>query len=69
MKTPEWQHRSTRPSMKTVKFIAKGERLDKLSIPMEHQPKKPPPPDHRRKYNRLLKSSTINALTASKFYF
>lgn len=68
MKTPEWQHRSARPSIKTVKFVSKGERSEKSIIPHDHQPKKQPT-EHRRKYNRLIKTSTINALTASEFFF
>ncbi|KAF5308398.1 hypothetical protein FQR65_LT06219 [Abscondita terminalis] len=63
MKTAEWQHRSTRPNVKSVKFISKGERSEKSIIPLDHQPKRPLS-DQRRKYNRLIKSSTINALSA-----
>ncbi|KAK4881282.1 hypothetical protein RN001_004601 [Aquatica leii] len=63
MKTAEWQHRSTRPNVKSVKFISKGERSEKSIIPLDHQPKRQLP-DQRRKYNRLIKSSTINALSA-----
>ncbi|KAK5649252.1 hypothetical protein RI129_000281 [Pyrocoelia pectoralis] len=61
MKTAEWQHRSTRPNVKSVKFISKGDRSEKPIIPLDHQPKRLP--DQRRKYNRLIKSSTINALS------
>ncbi|KAF5270979.1 hypothetical protein FQA39_LY08282 [Lamprigera yunnana] len=63
MKTAEWQHRSTRSNVKSVKFISKGERSEKSILPLDLQPKRPFP-DQRRKYNRLIKSSTINALSA-----
>uniref|UniRef100_A0A1Y1LG98 PEHE domain-containing protein n=1 Tax=Photinus pyralis TaxID=7054 RepID=A0A1Y1LG98_PHOPY len=61
MKTSEWQHRSTRPNVKSVKFISKGDRSEKPNVPLDHQPKRLP--DQRRKYNRLIKSSTMNALS------
>lgn len=59
MKMPEWQQRSVR--MKTMKGYAKGEHLDKTLL--DHRSKKL---EHRKKYGRLLKPSTISALTASK---
>lgn len=59
MKMPEWQQRSVR--MKTVKGYAKGERLDKTLL--DHRSKKL---EHRKKHGRLLKPSTISALTAAK---
>lgn len=62
MKMPEWQQRSVR--MKTVKGYAKGERLDKTLL--DHRSKKL---EHRKKHGRLLKPSTISALTAASKYF
>lgn len=63
MKTPEWQQR--RSSLKSLKCFAKAERLDKNNLGLD-RPKKL---DHRkRKYNRLLKPTTVNALSASKIF-
>lgn len=59
MKTSEWQQRSSR--MKTVKVLTKGDRLE--TKPLEHRAKKL---EHRKKYGRLLKPSTMSALSASK---
>ncbi|KAJ8960550.1 hypothetical protein NQ318_013838 [Aromia moschata] len=56
MKTPEWQQRSTR--MKTMKVLSKPERLEQK---LEHRTKKL---EHRKKYGRLLKPSTMSALSA-----
>ncbi|RZB62197.1 KAT8 regulatory NSL complex subunit 1, partial [Asbolus verrucosus] len=56
MKNPEWQQRSTR--MKSLKVL-KNDRSDKTVL--EHRSKKL---DHRKKYNRLLKPSTVSALSA-----
>jgi KAT8 regulatory NSL complex subunit 1 len=56
MKNPEWQQRSTR--MKSLKIL-KNDRSDKSVL--EHRSKKL---DHRKKYNRLLKPSTMSALSA-----
>ncbi|KAL3280035.1 hypothetical protein HHI36_017542 [Cryptolaemus montrouzieri] len=57
MKMPEWQQRSAR--MKSLKGYTKGERLDKTLL--DHRSKKL---EHRKKYGRLLKPSTISALSA-----
>ncbi|KAJ8948936.1 hypothetical protein NQ314_008314, partial [Rhamnusium bicolor] len=57
MKIPEWQQRSTR--MKTLKVSSKPERLESKSL--EHRTKKL---EHRKKYGRLLKPSTMSALSA-----
>lgn len=60
MKTWDWQQRTHR--MKTVKILSRPEKLEKSS--MEHRSKKL---EHRKKYNRLLKPSTMSALSASKY--
>lgn len=61
MKTPEWQQR--RSNLKTLKSFNKIERIDKSNLSLD-RPKKL---EHRRrKYNRLLKPATVNALSASK---
>lgn len=64
MKTPEWQQRSSRSTMKSMKYITKSDRLDKLSMPIDHRSKKL---DQRRKYPRLLKSTNVNAMSTSKY--
>ncbi|GJQ77628.1 hypothetical protein Trydic_g12756 [Trypoxylus dichotomus] len=61
MKTPEWQQRSSRSTIKSMKYITKSDRLDKMSVPMDHRSKKL---DQRRKYPRLLKSTSVNAISA-----
>lgn len=61
MKTPEWQQR--RSNVKALKYLAKNERYEKSMNPLEHRPKKL---EHRKKYSRLIKPSTANALTASE---
>ncbi|EFA12370.1 hypothetical protein TcasGA2_TC002076 [Tribolium castaneum] len=58
MKNPEWQQRSTR--MKSLKVLNK-DRSDKSVLEHHHRSKKI---DHRKKYNRLLKPSTMSALSA-----
>lgn len=60
MKMSEWQQRSTR--MKTMKVLSKPERLEHKSL--EHRVKKL---EHRKKYSRLLKPSTMSALSASEY--
>ncbi|XP_056642788.1 KAT8 regulatory NSL complex subunit 1 [Diorhabda sublineata] len=57
MKIQEWQQRSTR--MKTLKVSSKPERHESKSS--EHRTKKL---EHRKKYGRLLKNSTMSALSA-----
>ncbi|XP_074033413.1 non-specific lethal 1 [Leptinotarsa decemlineata] len=57
MKTQEWQQRSTR--MKSFKVFSKSERAEARSL--EHRTRKI---DHRKKYGRMLKPSTITALSA-----
>ncbi|KAJ8982338.1 hypothetical protein NQ317_009454 [Molorchus minor] len=57
MKMPEWQQRSTR--MKTLKVLSKPERIEPKTY--EHRNKKL---EHRKKYGRLLKPSTMSALSA-----
>ncbi|CAH1107968.1 unnamed protein product [Psylliodes chrysocephalus] len=57
MKAQEWQQRSTR--MKTFKVLSKPERHEPKSL--EHRTKKL---EHRKKYGRLLKTSTLTALSA-----
>lgn len=56
MKNPDWQQRSTR--IKSMKII-KNERSDKSML--DHRSRKI---DHRKKFNRLLKPSTMSALSA-----
>lgn len=60
MKTTEWQQRSSRQGVKAVKFMPKVDRNDAVDM----QPKKLP--EQRRKYNKLIKPSTLSALSASK---
>lgn len=60
MKTTDWQQRSSRAGMKAIKYIPKVERNDAA---VDVQPKKP---EQKRKYNRLIKPSTLSALSASK---
>ncbi|KAJ8921484.1 hypothetical protein NQ315_003102 [Exocentrus adspersus] len=57
MKTSEWQQKSTR--MKTLKILSKPDRLEPKSL--DHRVKKL---EHRKKYGRLLKPSTMSALSA-----
>ncbi|CAH0553618.1 unnamed protein product [Brassicogethes aeneus] len=57
MKTSEWQQKSTR--MKTLKVMSRAEKLEMTSL--EHRSKKL---EHRKKYGRLLKPSTMSALSA-----
>ncbi|KAG5882640.1 hypothetical protein JTB14_025113 [Gonioctena quinquepunctata] len=57
MKTQEWQQRSTR--MKSYKVLSKSERMESKSL--EHRTRKL---EHRKKYGRMLKPSTISALSA-----
>lgn len=62
MKTPEWQQR--RSNLKALKAFSKVDRIDKSNLSLD-RPKKL---DHRRrKYSRLLKSSTPNTSDASEF--
>lgn len=60
MKTAEWQQRSTRTNIKSLKLISKGfdKSYDKISsVAIEqHRQKKL---DQRRKYSKLLKSNTV----------
>ncbi|CAH1153931.1 unnamed protein product [Phaedon cochleariae] len=56
MKTQDWQQRSSR--MKTYK-LSKPDRLESKSL--DHRTRKL---EHRKKYGRLLKPSTISALSA-----
>lgn len=65
-KTAEWQHKISRSALKGLKFTSKVDRSEKPTSMLDNQPKKP---DQRRKYSRLIKPSTINALTASKCIF
>nr|CAI5826328.1 unnamed protein product [Callosobruchus analis] len=59
MKTTEWQQRCAR--LKSLKSLTKPERLEAKVL--DHRAKKL---EHRKKYGRLLKPSTISALSASK---
>lgn len=61
MKTPEWQQR--RSNLKAIKYYTKSDKYEKSALSLEQRPKKI---EHRRKYNRLIKPSTANALTASE---
>ncbi|XP_022919364.2 KAT8 regulatory NSL complex subunit 1 [Onthophagus taurus] len=67
MKTPDWQQRSSRTTIKGMKYITKGGGADRVNdklnaTSVDHRSKKV---DHRKKYtNRLLKPATVNALSA-----
>lgn len=60
MKTSEWQQRSTRTNIKSLKVLSKGfdKNYDKISSAAidQHRQKKY---DQRRKYSKLLKSNTV----------
>ncbi|XP_017771403.1 PREDICTED: KAT8 regulatory NSL complex subunit 1 [Nicrophorus vespilloides] len=60
MKTSEWQQRSSRANLKAMKFL-KSDRTEKAGSSIEHRPRKL---EHRKKHNRHLKPTTVNALSA-----
>lgn len=65
MKLPDWQQKSLRCNLKSLKGIVKSERTEKASLGVE-RPKKS---EHRKKYNnRLIKSGMEKILLHSKSY-
>lgn len=69
MKTAEWQQRSTRSNIKSLKVLGKGfdktpyDKIPPVTLEQHRQKKL----DHRRKYGKLLKSNTV-VLNSSKFF-
>lgn len=57
MRTVEWQQRSSR--MKTIKSLNKSQQQQQQNRPVDHRTK-----EHRKKYGKLIKSSTMSALSA-----
>lgn len=65
MKLPDWQQKTMKCAVKTIKGIPKGDRPEKIVMGVDNRPKKS---EHRKKYNKLLKSGMDKILYNSEFF-
>ncbi|GLV31630.1 non-specific lethal 1 [Carabus blaptoides fortunei] len=63
MKLPEWQQKTLRANSKSMKGLSKLDRPEKITAGMDNNRPKTKSEHRNKKYNRLLKSGTMNALT------